>query len=49
MVSKQMLDQLNIILQEDYKLNLTAYDLSNLANSLVGYFECLKEINEENK
>lgn len=46
MVSKQLLDELNTILKEDYSLELSAYDLSNLGNSLAEWFAILKGINQ---
>lgn len=41
MVSRTLLSELNIILQEDYGMNLPLTDLTELANSLVGIFELL--------
>lgn len=44
MVSQTLLSELNIILQEDYGINLPLTELSELANSLVGIFELLAKM-----
>lgn len=44
MVSQTLLSELNIILQEDYKVSLSLPELSEVANALVGIFELLAKI-----
>lgn len=44
MVSQNLLAELNIILQEDYKIFLPPSELSLVANSLVGIFELLAKM-----
>ena len=41
MVSQILLSELNIILQEDYKVTLPPTELAEVANALVGIFELL--------
>jgi len=44
MVSQTLLSELNIILQEDYKIILLTEDLVEIANGLVGIFESLAKM-----
>ena len=44
MVSQTLLSELNIILQEDYRVNLPLAELTELANNLVGIFELLAKM-----
>lgn len=44
MVSQTLLSELNVILQEDYSMNLPLTELTELANSLVGIFELLAKM-----
>ncbi|MBI4065333.1 hypothetical protein HY409_03110 [Candidatus Gottesmanbacteria bacterium] len=45
MLSKELLEELKIILKEEYNLELTYGELVNLANKLVGYFDLLAKLN----
>lgn len=54
MVSQTLLSELNIILQEDYKVTLPPPELAEVANALVGIFELLAKmdvsyLNEDKK
>lgn len=44
MVSQTLLSELNIILQEDYRVNLLPEELVEIANGLVGIFELLTKM-----
>jgi len=44
MVSQTLLSELNIILQEDYKVTLPPAELAEVANALVGIFELLAKM-----
>jgi hypothetical protein len=44
MVSQALLSELNIILQEDYKVILPPTELTEVANALVGIFELLAKM-----
>lgn len=44
MVSQALLSELNIILQEDYKVTLPPLELTEVANALVGIFELLAKM-----
>lgn len=44
MVSQTLLSELNIILQEDYKVTLPPTELAEVANALVGIFELLAKM-----
>ena len=48
MLSQKSLDELKIIMREDYKKDLTDTELKKIANSLVKYFEVLLAINKQN-
>jgi hypothetical protein len=45
MISQPLLKELNTIMIEDYGKNLTPTELISVADSLVGFFGCLVEIN----
>lgn len=44
MVSQTLLSELDVILQEDYSVNLPPAELAELANTLVGIFELLAKM-----
>lgn len=44
MVSQTLLSELNVILQEDYKVVLPPPELAEVANALVGMFELLAKM-----
>lgn len=44
MVSQTLLSELNVILQEDYKMILPPPELTEVANALVGMFELLAKM-----
>lgn len=44
MVSQTLLSELNVILQEDYKVALPPEELVEVANTLVGIFELLAKM-----
>lgn len=41
MLSKELLDELKIIIKEEFNTVMSEKNLSNFANSLVGYFDLL--------
>ena len=43
MQSQELLDELKVIIKEDYGVELGPQDLLEVANGLVGFFECLIE------
>lgn len=47
MVSQQLLDELKIILEEEYKLELTPDIVSEIGNTLVQFFTLLIRIDQE--
>lgn len=49
MVSKQLLEELRMIIKEDYGVELQPQDLSEVGNSLVEYFELLIKIDQKTK
>ena len=49
MLSKQLLNELKIILKEEYNLELTYGELVNLAHRLVGFFDLLAKLNFKEK
>lgn len=49
MVSQTLLSELNIILQEDYKVILLQQELVEMANGLVGIFELLAKMDSDSK
>lgn len=44
MVSQQLLEELKVIISEDYHMNLQQEGLAELGNTLVSYFELLSKI-----
>ena len=49
MVSKQLLEELEVILQEEFGVVLKPQDLSEFGNMLVQIFEALSTVNEPKK
>jgi len=49
MISKQLLSELNTILLEEYGQKLSPQATSDFGYALVGFFECLADINSGNK
>lgn len=49
MVSKELLEELRIIIKKDYKINLKPKEVSEIGNSLVSFFELLLKIESDNK
>ncbi len=49
MVSKTLLEELRIILKEEYNLVLDDISLSKFGNALVGYFDLLLRIETRSK
>jgi hypothetical protein len=47
MVSKELLDELRVILKEDYQLEVDQPGLFEIANSLVSFFDLLATMNGE--
>jgi len=47
MVSQQLLDELKVIIKEDYGITLKPEELSDVANQLVNFFDLLIKINRE--
>ncbi len=45
MLSKELINELKIILKEEYNLELTYGELVNLATRLVGFFDLLAKLN----
>jgi len=48
MLSQQLIDELRQIIKEDYKLDLPLSEAKDIANTLLGYFDTLLEIEYEN-
>jgi hypothetical protein len=46
MVSKALLKEFQIILKEEFSLELTPAQTSKLGNGIVGYFEVLNRVNK---
>ena len=46
LVRKELLDELEQIIKEEYCLELSQKEVSNVGNSLVQYFETLIKINQ---
>lgn len=44
MVSQELLDELQIIIKEDYKIELTPQEVSEVGNTLVNFFSLLADI-----
>lgn len=47
MVSKELLVELQLIIKEEYGVELKPKAVSDVGNTLVGFFELLAEINNE--
>lgn len=48
-MSKELLNELKMILEEDYNLKLNVDEVAEIATVLVGYFDLLTKVNFENK
>lgn len=48
MVSKNLLKELQQIIKEEYKINLKSKEVSDIGNTLVGFFELLMEVDNRN-
>ena len=44
MVSQQLIEELKIIIKEDYGKDLEIKEIAQIANNLVGYFNLLAQI-----
>ena len=49
MISKTLIDELKVILQEDYKRDLPIAKVSEIANSLVRYYDLLAKIHHQDQ
>jgi len=49
MVSQQLIEELKIIIKEDYGKDLETKEVSQIANDLVGYFNLLAKIYHQMK
>lgn len=49
MLSKKLLDELELILREEFNLVMSRKDLEKFARNLVGYFDLLAKLSNENK
>lgn len=49
MVSQQLIEELQIIIKEDYGKNLDTKDTAKIANDMVGYFDLLAKIYNREK
>ncbi len=49
MVSQQLIEELKIIIKEDYGKDLEIKEVSQIANNLVGYFNLLAKIYHQMK
>ena len=47
MVSAELVEELRMIIKEDYQLDLELQEVSEVANTLVDYFELLVKIDSE--
>jgi hypothetical protein len=47
-ISNQLLQELRLILKEDYNLKLSLREVTEIATSLVGFFETLLKIETKN-
>lgn len=45
-LSKKTIQELKLILKEEFSMELNASELEKLAYSLVGYFDLLRKVNE---
>lgn len=48
MVSPQLVEELRLIIKEDYQVDLQPQEASEVANTLVNFFNLLTKINFEN-
>lgn len=48
MLSKELLNELRIIFEEDFGINLTSEEVAEVASLLIGYFDMLGTINYQN-
>lgn len=46
LVSKELVDELGVILKEEFEIKLDSNRLNKLANFLVSYFQILLQINK---
>ncbi len=49
MVSPELVEELRLIIKEDYQVDLKPHDASEVANTLVSIFELLAKIEFETK
>lgn len=49
MVSQQLIEELQIIIKEDYGRDLDIKDTAKIANDMVGYFDLLAKIYDREK
>lgn len=49
MLSKELINELKIILKEEFNLELNDVELTNLAHRLVGFFDLLAKLNFKEK
>ena len=49
MISQGLLDELRLILKEDYGQDLTPERVFEIGNTLVGYFDLLAKFSQKNK
>ena len=48
MLSQALLDELKLILKEDYEQDLTPEQVFGMCNTLVSYFDLLAKFNQKN-
>lgn len=48
MVSSQLVEELQMIIKQDYGVELLPQEVSEIANTLVGFFDLLAKIEFEN-
>mgnify|MGYP001567015453 FL=1 len=49
MVSAELVEELRMIIKEDYQLDLEPQEASDVANTLVSFFELLAKIDSESE
>ena len=49
MVSAELVEELRMIIREDYQLDLKPQEASDVANTLVSFFELLAKIDSESE
>ena len=49
MVSAELVEELRMIIKEDYQLDLEPQEASDVANTLVSFFELLAKIDSETR